>query len=156
MPKLFNGSFNDCSLFLFELELFLHFISIEFFYTAKERLSLQNITFFIECFIPSFELRANVEPIFEQKKAFEKAHQLKLEIYSIYRKMKNVIGRIFISIIMHPIFMRFRLKISLKSALGKFCFSQWAFENSLNLIIVGKSLFSHIFSLLDTLKLQGT
>ena len=45
--------------------------------------------------------------------------RLKL-VFNTNRKMKNIIGRIFISIIMHPISMHFGQKINFKIALEYF------------------------------------
>ena len=52
--------------------------------------------------------------------AREKTYRLKLDFYNTDREMKNTIRRIFPSIIMHPIFMHFRSKISFRSALESF------------------------------------
>ena len=50
----------------------------------------------------------------------EKTYPLKLAFYNTDRKIKNIIRRIFNSIIMHPNFMHFRQKIRFTSALENF------------------------------------
>ena len=52
----------------------------------------------------------------DKKVTRDKTYVLKLEFYGTDRKMKIIIRRIFILIIMYPIFMHFRLKIIFKSA----------------------------------------
>ena len=49
-----------------------------------------------------------------------KIYWLNLEFYNTDRKMKNIIWRIFISIIMHPNFMHLRHKINFKIVLESF------------------------------------
>ena len=57
----------------------------------------------------------------DEKVVHEKTYRMKLEFYDTDRKMENVSGYIFISIIMHPnLKMHFRQKISFKSALKAF------------------------------------
>ena len=56
----------------------------------------------------------------DEKVVREKTYLLKLEFYNTDRKMKSIIGCIFISIIMHPDFMHFRQKVNFKSALEIF------------------------------------
>ena len=55
-----------------------------------------------------------------KKIAREKANRLKLVFHYMYKKMKNVIRRIFTSVIMPRYFIHFRPKIGFKSALGSF------------------------------------
>ena len=72
--------------------------------------------------------------------AREKTYRLKLDFYNTDREMKNTIRRVFPSIIMHPNSMHFRKKI-LQKCNRKFCFSQWAFENSLKLFVFFSLLY---------------
>ena len=77
--------------------------------------------------------RESISDKSNEKAVREKTYLLKLEFYNTDRKMQNTIRRIFISIIMHPNFMLYRRKISFQKCIRKFYFSQWAFENSLNI-----------------------
>ena len=82
--------------------------------------------------------------------ANENTYHLKLELYNIDRKMKNIIRCIFISMIMHQNFPHFRQKISYKrviesftSVSGHFALNKilkWPSSLSLKVVLIWKKI----------------